>query len=236
MGSIDGMTPYSLIGRANGTWPRDGAHADALHLPARRGSPQYYVPLAKAFSSDIKRIAVQYPGPRGTHDLASLTSIPPTSRMVFARCSRCWINPMGAVSFFGTAWVVWWLSRLPAGSNLMGNLIAAPFVSACGAFGRIGYDYIPESDRGLLNGERNDRCESGVHGERGIRGEDFAHTVGGSSLSRTTTVHLTRRCRAQSSLFLAMLTKSPPTRRCSRGRNARCRSSPHGFLPVITSI
>jgi surfactin synthase thioesterase subunit len=32
-----------------------------------------------------------------------------------------------------------------------GNPIAALFVSACGAPGRIGYEDIPESDRGLLN-------------------------------------------------------------------------------------
>ena len=32
-----------------------------------------------------------------------------------------------------------------------GNPIAALFVSACAAPGRIGYEYIPESDRGLLN-------------------------------------------------------------------------------------
>jgi surfactin synthase thioesterase subunit len=32
-----------------------------------------------------------------------------------------------------------------------GNPIAALFVSACAAPGRIGYDYIPDSDRGLLD-------------------------------------------------------------------------------------
>jgi surfactin synthase thioesterase subunit len=33
------------------------------------------VPFAKSFSSDVKCIAVRYPGRRGTHDLASFTSI-----------------------------------------------------------------------------------------------------------------------------------------------------------------
>ena len=44
-------------------------------FPHAGGSAEYYVPFAKAFSSDIKRIAVRYPGRAGTHDLGSFTSI-----------------------------------------------------------------------------------------------------------------------------------------------------------------
>jgi len=119
-------------------------------FPHAGGSPQYYIPFAKAFSSDIKRIAVQYPGPRGTHDLASFTSIPDLADGV---CQM--LSPLdhsdGAVSFFGHSMGGLVAFEVARRFESAGNPIAALFVSACGAPGRIGYDYIPESDQGLLN-------------------------------------------------------------------------------------
>ncbi|WP_420109837.1 thioesterase II family protein, partial [Mycolicibacter arupensis] len=44
-------------------------------FPHAGGSPQYYVPFSKAFTTDVKRIGVQYPGKGGTHDLGAFTSI-----------------------------------------------------------------------------------------------------------------------------------------------------------------
>src|SRR5690348_14296030 len=42
-------------------------------LPHAGGSAEFYVPFAKAFASDIKRVAVRYPGRGGNHDLGSFT-------------------------------------------------------------------------------------------------------------------------------------------------------------------
>ena len=119
-------------------------------FPHAGGSAQYYVPFAKAFSSDIKRIAVQYPGRSGTHDLASFTSIPrPRGRV----CQM--LSPLdqsdGEVAFFGHSMGALVAFEVARRFEAAGSPIAALFVSACAAPGRIGYEYIPESDRGLLN-------------------------------------------------------------------------------------
>ena len=51
--------------------------APTLYIfPHAGGSATFYVPFAKAFSADIKRIAVQYPGRRDGQGLTELTSIP----------------------------------------------------------------------------------------------------------------------------------------------------------------
>jgi surfactin synthase thioesterase subunit len=119
-------------------------------FPHAGGSAQYYVPFAKAFSSDIRRIAVQYPGRRGTHDLASFTSIPDLADRV---CQI--LAPLdqsdGKVAFFGHSMGALVAFEVARRFEAAGNPIAALFVSACAAPGRIGYEYIPASDRGLLN-------------------------------------------------------------------------------------
>ena len=119
-------------------------------FPHAGGSARYYVPFANAFSSDIKRIAVQYPGRRGTHDLASFTSIPDLADGLFQM-----ISPVdrsdGQVAFFGHSMGGLVAFDVARRFEAAGTPIAALFVSACAAPGRIGYEYIPESDRGLLD-------------------------------------------------------------------------------------
>jgi surfactin synthase thioesterase subunit len=119
-------------------------------FPHAGGSAQYYVPFANAFTCDIKRIAVQYPGQRGTHDLASFTSIPDLAGQV------CQMLPQpdqadGAVAFFGHSMGALLAFDVARRFEEAGKPIAALFVSACAAPGQIGYEYIPESDRGLLD-------------------------------------------------------------------------------------
>lgn len=119
-------------------------------FPHAGGSAQYYVPFANAFSSDVKRIAVQYPGQRGTHDLASFTSIPDLADQV---CQM--LSPQdrsdGETVFFGHSMGALLSFEVARRFEAAQNPIAALFVSACAAPGRIGYEYIPESDRGLLS-------------------------------------------------------------------------------------
>jgi surfactin synthase thioesterase subunit len=118
-------------------------------FPHAGGSTQYYVPFANAFSSDVKRIAVQYPGQRGTHDLASFTSIPDLADRVCQLLSPP-DRSDGATAFFGHSMGGLLSFEVARRFEAAGSPIAALFVSACAAPGRIGYDYIPESDRGLL--------------------------------------------------------------------------------------
>ena len=119
-------------------------------FPHAGGSAQYYVPFAKAFTSDIKRIAVQYPGRSGTHDLTSFTSIPDLAERVYQMLSPL-DQSDGKVAFFGHSMGALLAFDVARQFEAAGSPVAALFVSACAAPGRIGYEYIPESDRGLLN-------------------------------------------------------------------------------------
>ena len=119
-------------------------------FPHAGGSAQYYVPFAKAFTSDVKRIAVQYPGRSGTHDLASFTSIPDLADQVCTKLSAP-DQSEGRVAFFGHSMGALVAFEVARRFEAAGSPIAALFVSASAAPGRSGYEYIPESDRGLLN-------------------------------------------------------------------------------------
>ncbi len=119
-------------------------------FPHAGGSAQYYVPFARAFTSDIKRIAVQYPGRNGTHDLASFTSIPDLADRVCTKLSAP-DQSEGKVAFFGHSMGALVAFEVARRFEAAGSPIAALFVSACAAPGRSGDEYIPESDRGLLN-------------------------------------------------------------------------------------
>src|SRR3954467_3044615 len=116
-------------------------------FPHAGGSAQYYVPFANAFSSDIKRMAVQYPGQHGTHDLASFTSIETLADGVCQKLSPSLSD--GEIAFFGHSMGALVAFEVANRCGAGGRPIAALFVSACAAPGRIGYEYIPESDRGL---------------------------------------------------------------------------------------
>jgi surfactin synthase thioesterase subunit len=118
-------------------------------FPHAGGSAEFYVPFAKAFSSDIKRIAVRYPGRGGTHDLGSFTSIPDLADKV----CRMLTPPKSEdkVAFFGHSMGGLLAFEVARRFEEAGSPIAALFVSACAAPGRVGYEHIPESDRGLLD-------------------------------------------------------------------------------------
>ena len=118
-------------------------------FPHAGGSAEYYVPFAKSFSSDVKCIAVRYPGRRGTHDLSSFTSI---ADLAESACQL--LAPEheidGKVALFGHSMGALVAFDVARRVEAAGKPIAALFVSACAAPGEIGYDYIPASDRGLL--------------------------------------------------------------------------------------
>lgn len=125
--------------------------APTLYIfPHAGGSANFYAPFAKTFTADVKRIAVQYPGRRGNHDLASFTTIQELAQGVYGKLAPV-VGPDDRIALFGHSMgsmVAFEVARL---FEDRGNAVGALFVSACAAPGRVGYDYIPESDRGLLD-------------------------------------------------------------------------------------
>ena len=59
--------------------------------------------------------------------------------------------PAGPIAFFGHSMGAMVAFEVARRFEAAGKPVAALFVSACAAPGRIGYEYIPESDRGLLD-------------------------------------------------------------------------------------
>jgi surfactin synthase thioesterase subunit len=119
-------------------------------FPHAGGSARFYVPFAKTFTTDVRRVAVQYPGKGGAHDISAFTSI---SDLADEVCRK--LPPMdgasGKVAFFGHSMGALVAFEVARRFEETGRGIGALFVSACAAPGRSGYDYIPESDRGLLD-------------------------------------------------------------------------------------
>ena len=119
-------------------------------FPHAGGSAEYYVPFAKTFSTSIKCIAISYPGRRGTHDLASFTGICELADRIWQTLAKAEQCP-GELAFFGHSMGALVAFEVARRYEETGQPISALFVSACAAPGRIGYDYIPDSDRGLLD-------------------------------------------------------------------------------------
>lgn len=126
-----------------------GAAPTLYIFPHAGGSAQYYVPFAKTFTSDIKRVAVQYPGRDGIHDLGSFTGIPELAARVYATLSTSHRSD-GRMALFGHSMGALLAFEVARRFEAAGAPVAALFVSASAAPGRIGYEYIPESDQGLL--------------------------------------------------------------------------------------
>jgi surfactin synthase thioesterase subunit len=119
-------------------------------FPHAGGSASFYVPFAKTFTADIRRIAVQYPGRQGTHDLASFTSIADLADAVFGKVSPT-VHRGDSIAFFGHSMGAMVAFEVARRFEDAGLPVQALFLSACAAPGRVGYDYISESDRGLLD-------------------------------------------------------------------------------------
>lgn len=143
--------PYpSGTGRHGYRCPVPGGPPTLYIFPHAGGSAEFYVPFAKAFTSDIKRIAVRYPGRGGNHDLGSFTSISDLADKV-CRMLPAPDTSDETVAFFGHSMGGLLAFEVARRFEVAGSPIAALFLSACGAPGRFGYDHVPESDRGLLD-------------------------------------------------------------------------------------
>ena len=102
-------------------------------FPHAGGSPKYYVPFAKAFTSDVKRIAVQYPGRDGSHDLGSFKTIPDLAERVTDLLPATHDGP---VAFFGHSMGALVAFEVARRFEAAGRPVSALFVSASAAPGR----------------------------------------------------------------------------------------------------
>jgi surfactin synthase thioesterase subunit len=121
-------------------------------FPHAGGSAQYYVPFSKTFTTDVKRVAVQYPGQRGKQDFASFTSLPALADEV---CKMVSPDKEGGVhgppiAFFGHSMGGLLAFEVARRFEEAGRPITALFVSAVAAPGLVGYEDIPDTDDGLL--------------------------------------------------------------------------------------
>lgn len=136
-------------------------------FPHAGGAPKYYVPFAKQFTSDIKRVAVQYPGRDGSHDLGSFSTIPDLAERVTDLLPA---RNAGPVVFFGHSMGALVAFEVARRFEAAGRPVSALFVSACAAPGRIGFEYISDDDRSLLDAVKE---ATGVNPEF-LENEEFA--------------------------------------------------------------
>ena len=121
-----------------------------LIFPHAGGSAQYYVPFSKAFTTDVKRVAVQYPGRGGQHDVSSFTSISDLAALVVTMLSPL-DQSEGEIAFFGHSMGGLLAFEVARRFEAAGNPVAALFVSASAAPGRVGFDATTDTDQGLLD-------------------------------------------------------------------------------------
>ncbi|GIZ99331.1 MULTISPECIES: thioesterase II family protein [Tsukamurella] len=119
-------------------------------FPHAGGAPSYYVPLAREFTSGVRRIAVPYPGRDGAHDVATLSSIEELVDGLWRKLSPERVDDGSPIAFFGHSMgslVAFEMARRFAEA---GRPVDALFVSACAAPGHAGFDDVADSDDGLL--------------------------------------------------------------------------------------
>ncbi len=186
-------------------------------FPHAGGSAEFYVPFAKAFASDIKRVAVRYPGRGGNHDLGSFTTISDLADKV-CQMIKPPEDPDEKIAFFGHSMGGLLAFEVARRFEQAGSPIAALFVSAVAAPGHVGYEHIPESDRGLLDAVSE---MTGVNPEF-LENEEFAASIlptlrGPQGDLEIRLPARVRSCRARSRRSWATTTKSPPPRRFDLG-------------------
>jgi surfactin synthase thioesterase subunit len=123
--------------------------APTLYIfPHAGGSASFYVPFAKAFSTDIRRIAVQYPARGDRQGLTELTSIPAFADDIFAMMAP---QSGSRVAFFGHSMGGLLAFEVALRFQSAGHPVSALFVSSCAAPGHIRYKELQGSDNDILN-------------------------------------------------------------------------------------
>ena len=130
----------------------NGGDASPLTLyifPHAGGSATYYVPFAKAFSADIKRVAVQYPG-RRDRGLTELESVPELAEDIFTMMAPS-VQTGGRIALFGHSMGGLVAFEVALRFQSAGYPVAALFISSCAAPGHIRYKELQGSDREILS-------------------------------------------------------------------------------------
>ncbi len=134
----------------NGT-PESLSAVRAMYIfPHAGGSASEYAPFARAFSLDIKRIAVQYPGRTDRHDVTDIESIPALAADVHAMLAAQNVTE-SPIAFFGHSMGGLIAFEVARKFEESGKPIAALFLSASPAPGHGGYEQLQGSDSDLLN-------------------------------------------------------------------------------------
>jgi surfactin synthase thioesterase subunit len=119
-------------------------------FPHAGASVDFYVPFSRAFSAEIKRVAVQYPRRRACHDLPPMTSIPALADDIYKMLTAS--DESGSdVALFAHSMGAMFAFEVARRYESTGNPIAALFVSASAAPSRMQYEHLPGSDRQLLD-------------------------------------------------------------------------------------
>lgn len=118
-------------------------------FPHAGGSARAYVPFARTFSTDMRRVAVQYPGDPDRHDVPDIASISALADDVYAMLTRQGV-PGGPVAFFGHSMGGLIAFEVVRRFESAGRRVAALFLSASPAPGHGGYEQLQSSDSDLL--------------------------------------------------------------------------------------
>ena len=126
--------------------------APTLYIfPHAGGTATFYVPFSREFSSDLKRIAVQYPGQRDGYGLPPLASIPALADEIFAMMKPT-ARIEDPVVFFGHSMGGLLAFEVALRFQSAGHRLVALFLSACSAPGHIRYKQIQGfSDNDMLD-------------------------------------------------------------------------------------
>src|SRR5262249_1170493 len=141
----------SVNGRSNIDKSDEKSTVPTLYIfPHAGGDATFYVPFSREFSTDVKRIAVQYPGQRDGYGLPPVGSIPGLADEIFAmmKPSTPTDDP---VAFFGHSMGGLLAFEVALRFQSAGHHLVALFLSACSAPGHIRYKQIQGfSDNDML--------------------------------------------------------------------------------------
>lgn len=141
-------------------------------FPHAGGSAQYYMTFAKTFVSDVKCVALQYPGRNGSHDLSSFTGVSDLASDVYSMLEPV-VKADHTVAFFGHSMGGLLAFEVARRLEEAGIRISGLFVSACSPPGRSPFEHVSASDRGLLQAMSE---ITGVKAEF-LENEDFAAQI-----------------------------------------------------------
>jgi surfactin synthase thioesterase subunit len=136
------------VGAANSSRMSAGSVRALYIFPHAGGSASSYGPFARAFSLDIKRIAVQYPGRADRHDVPDIESIPALASDVHTMLSDNISET--PIAFFGHSMGGLIAFEVARKFEESGTPVSALFLSASPAPGHGGYDQLQGSDEDLL--------------------------------------------------------------------------------------